>query len=92
MRQLILDIPRLFHKLLNDANGQEKSVEFRIQFKIVTPLIFKIAILYLFTFGCAGSSLKCMGFLALHRVGACSRVAICGLLIVVVSLVLEHGL
>lgn len=40
MRQLNLNIPRLFHKLLNDANGQEKSVEFRIQFKVVTTFNF----------------------------------------------------
>ena len=45
----------------------------------------------LFTFGCVGSSLLRAGFLSLRRAGPTLRV-VHGLLIVVASLVAEHGL
>ena len=52
---------------------------------------FKIVCIYLFIFGCAGSSLLRVGF------SSCSKrrllfVAICRLLMGVASLVAEHGL
>ena len=56
-------------------------------YKILVDLFifFKI---YLFTFGCAGSSLLCMGFLQLWRLGTIV-VVVCGLLVVITSVVAE---
>ena len=48
--------------------------------------------IYLFVFECTGSSLLCAGFfLQLQRAGLLF-VAVCGLLIAVASLVVEHGI
>ena len=48
-----------------------------------------ILFIYLFIFGCVGSSLLRAGFLWLQQAGV---VAVCGLLTAVASLVAEHGL
>ena len=45
----------------------------------------------LFIFGCAGSSLLCMGFSPVAQAGA-TLVLVYGLLIALTSLVAEHGL
>ena len=50
--------------------------------------IFKNRFIYLFVFGCAGPSLL---HLAAEREGY-TVVVVCGLLIAVVSLIVEHGL
>ena len=49
-------------------------------------------LIYLFIFGCVGSSLLCVSFLSLQRPGAPLQLQVCGLLIVVVaSLVVALG-
>ena len=53
--------------------------------------LFKKNPIYLFIFGCTGSSLLHMGFLWLRQSGY-SLVLACGLLNVMASLVAEHGL
>ena len=53
--------------------------------------IFKIFI-YSFMFGCAGSSLLHLGFSLVVASEGYSLVVVCGLLIAMASLVVEHGL
>ena len=48
---------------------------------------FFVLFKYLFIFGCTGSLLLCTGLL-----GGCTQVAVCGLLVVVASLAVEHAL
>ena len=61
--------------------------------KFLSPLFFKNKFIYLFyfIFGCIGFSLLHVGFSLVAASGGYS-VAVCGLLIVVASLVAEHGL
>ena len=53
---------------------------------------FKIIFIYLFIFSCSGSLLLHVGFSIVAERGGYSLVAVLGLLIVVASLVAEHGL
>ena len=50
---------------------------------------FEVDFVYVLILGCAGSSLLLKGFLELQKL---LFIAMCGLLIAVVSLVSEHGL
>ena len=64
-----------------------------VRFATFCEEFFKIYLfIYLFIFGCVGSLLLRTGFLQLWRAGAILCFAVRGLLIVVASLVAEHGL
>ena len=53
---------------------------------------FILKFIYLFIFGCVGSLLLCAGFLSSYGEWGLLFFAVRGLLIVVASLVVEHGL
>ena len=57
---------------------------------ITMPFILKIILFVYLFFGCAGSSLLCGLSLVVERGGY--SLVVCGLLIVVVSLVVDHKL